>query len=75
MLLIHRLSYGPALTRNTKERASVLLFLAFSVLVANPKKLLNTVANPARGLLQEGKEKKIKSLAAYPPPILLVRRK
>ena len=27
------------------------LFLTFSVLVANPKKLLYTVANPARGLL------------------------
>ena len=29
----------------------LLLFLTFSVLVANPKKLLYTVANPARGLL------------------------
>ena len=29
----------------------MLLFLPFSVLVANPKKLLYTVANPARGLL------------------------
>ena len=29
----------------------LLLFLKFSVLVANPKKLLYTVANPARGLL------------------------
>ena len=28
-----------------------LLFLTFSALVANPKKLLYTVANPARGLL------------------------
>ena len=28
----------------------LLLFLTFSVLVANPKKLLYTVANPARGL-------------------------
>ena len=27
------------------------LFLTFSALVANPKKLLYTVANPARGLL------------------------
>ena len=33
------------------------LFLAFSVLVANPKKLLYTVANPARGLLNREKEK------------------
>ena len=32
-----------------------LLFLTFSVLVANPKKLLYTVANPARGLLNRDK--------------------
>ena len=32
-------------------RLSELLFLIFSVLVANPKKLLYTVANPARGVL------------------------
>ena len=31
------------------------LFLTFSVLVANPKKLLYTVANPARGLLNREK--------------------
>ena len=43
------------------------LFLIFSALVANPrKKLLYTVANPARGLLN--REKKRKSLAAPPPP-------
>ena len=34
------------------------LFLTFSALVANPKKLLYTVANPARGLLNRGKKKK-----------------
>ena len=33
----------------------VVLFLTFSVLVANPKKLLYTVANPARGLLNREK--------------------
>ena len=42
------------------------------------KKLLYTVANPARGLLNREKIK-IKSLAAHPPPppprALLVRRK
>ena len=32
------------------------LFHTFSVLVANPKKLLYTVANPARGLLNRGKK-------------------
>ena len=43
----------------------LLLFHTFRVLVANPKKLLYTVANPARGLLNR---KKKKSLAAHPPP-------
>ena len=33
------------------------LFLTFSVLVANTKKLLYTVANPARGLLNREKER------------------
>ena len=33
------------------------LFLAFSVLVANPKKMLYTVANLTRGLLNRGKKK------------------
>ena len=46
----------------------LLLFLTFSVLVANPKKLLYTVANPARGLLNREKRTKEKVLAAYPPP-------
>ena len=41
-----------------------LLCLTFSVLDANPKKLLYTVANPARGLLNRGK----KSGSATPPP-------
>ena len=38
----------------------LLLFLTFSVLVANPKKLLYTVANPARGLLNREKRTKEK---------------
>ena len=43
-----------------------LLFLTFSVLVANPKKILfYPVANPARGLLNR---KKIESLAVYKQP-------
>ena len=54
----------------------LLLFLTFSALVANPKKLLHTVANPARGRLNR---KKKKSLAELPPPpslrALLVRRR
>ena len=46
----------------------LLLFLTFSVLVANPKKLLYTVANPARGLLNGKKKKKKKSGSISPPP-------
>ena len=46
-----------------------LSILTFSALVANPKKLLYTVANPARGLLNRGKKrKKQKSGSARPPP-------
>ena len=41
-----------------------LLFLTFRLLVANPKKLLYTVANPARGLLNRENITKSKSLAA-----------
>ena len=42
-------------------------FSHFSVLVANPKKILYyTVANPARSLLNRGKKRKRKSLAALP---------
>ena len=37
-----------------------MLFLTFSALVANPKKLLYTVANPARGLLNKGKKRRKK---------------
>ena len=62
--------------RSTASRYS-LLFLTFSALVANPKKkLLYTVANPARGLLNREKKKKKKSGSApLPPPprALLVR--
>ena len=48
----------------------------FSVLVANSKKLLSTVANPGRGLLTRKEEKNKGNLAAQPPPpTLLVRRK
>ena len=44
----------------------LLLFLTFSALVANPKKLLYTVANLARGLLN--REKKKKKSGSAPPP-------
>ena len=46
----------------------LLLFLTFSVLVANPEKLLYTVANPARGLLiREKKRKKKMDVLATDP--------
>ena len=53
----------------------LLLFLTFSVLVANPKKLLYTVANPARGLLNREKrtKEKVWQHTPPPPPTLLVR--
>ena len=44
----------------------LLLFLTFSALVANPKKILYTVANPARGL--QKKKKKSGSDHPSPPP-------
>ena len=44
------------------------LFLTFSVLVANPKKLLYTVANPARGLLNRENRTKEKVWQHTPPP-------
>ena len=55
----------------------LLLFLTFSVLVANPKKLLYTVVNPARGLLNREKrtKEKVWQNTPPPPPTLLVRRK
>ena len=40
------------------DEEQLLLFLTFSVLVANPKKLLYTMANPARGLLNREKRTK-----------------
>ena len=45
----------------------LLLFLAFSVLVANPKKLLYTVANPTRGLLNRGGGKESDGAPPSPP--------
>ena len=52
----------------TLEDVLLLLFLTFSVLVANPKKLLYTVANPARGLLNREKRTKEKVWQHTPPP-------
>ena len=48
----------------------LLLFLTFSVLVANPKKItgIYTMANPARGLLNREKRTKEKVWQHTPPP-------
>ena len=46
----------------------VLLFLTFCVLVANPKKTLYTVANPASGLLNWENIIKYKVWQRIPPP-------
>ena len=45
----------------------LLLFLTFNVLVANPRKLLYTVANPVRGLLKREKRTKKTFGSALPP--------
>ena len=45
-----------------------LLYLTFRVLVANPKQLLYTVTNPARGLLNREKRTKEKVWQHTPPP-------
>ena len=49
----------------------LLLFRTFNVLVANPKKLLHTVANPACGLLNGEKRTKEEvwqnTLPPHPP--------
>ena len=50
-----------------RQCCCLLLFLTFSVLVANPKKLLYTVANPARGLLNREKRTKEKVWQHTPP--------
>ena len=48
-------------------RLFLLLFLTFSVLVANPETLLYTVANPGRGLLNREKKRK-ENVWQHPPP-------
>ena len=49
---------------NLERELFLLFFLTFSVLVAKPKKLLYTMANPACGLLNREKKTKRESLAA-----------
>ena len=50
-----------------------MLFLTFSVLVASPKNLLNTVADLARGLMDREKitKKKVKVWHRTPQPLYL----
>ena len=62
---------------NPKSVEMLLLFLTFSVLVANPKKTTLHGGQSRSWSAEQGKENKSKSLAAYPPPppTLLVRRK
>ena len=56
------------------KRLGRLLFLTFSALVANPRGVLYTVTNAARGMLNRENITKIGSLAAPRPPTLLVQR-
>ena len=49
-----------AMSAGYMVKLKLLLFLTFSVLVVNPKKLLYTVANPARGLPKREKRTKVK---------------
>ena len=61
-------NYKSSLITTCLSCCCCLLFLTFSVLVANPKKLLYTVANPARGLLNREKRTKEKVWQHTPPP-------
>ena len=56
-------------------KKNLLLFLTFSVSVANPKKLVYTVANPAaRGLLNREKKEQKKKSGSIPTPTLHTAR-
>ena len=69
--------YAYVRSRDADLLLLLLLFLNFSVLVANPKKLLYMVANPARGLLNREKrtKEKVWQHNPPPPPTLLVQRR
>ena len=49
--------FNQSINHSKGKQLLFLLFLTFSALVANPKKVLYTVANPARGLLNREKKK------------------
>ena len=55
---LHRDGCSKAFQALSHDSYHGLLFLTFSVLDANPKKLLYTIANPARGLLNREKRTK-----------------
>ena len=57
-----------------KTSVLLLLFLTFSVLVANPKKTTLHGGQSRSWSAEQGKENKRRSLAAYPPPIPLTAR-
>ena len=56
------------------KTSALLLFLTFSVLVANPKKTTLHGGQSRSWSAKQGKENKRRSLAAYPPPIPLTAR-
>ena len=62
----------PHLSNNFVRRPTKLLFvvefLTFSVLVANPKNLLYTVTNPARGLLNNREKRTKEKVWQHTPP-------
>ena len=65
--VIHSYQYSPTIDNST-IKTYTLLFLTFSVLVANPKKTTLHGAQSRSWSAEQGKENKRKSLAAYPAP-------
>ena len=63
-----RVLLGMVEARSVNVKKTTTTTTTFSVLVANPKKLLYTVANPARGLLNREKRTKEKVWQHTPPP-------
>ena len=64
-------SYYPS---QSESRSTIVVVSRIQRICCQPGKLLYTLANPARGLLNKEKRITTKSLAAY-PPTLLVRGK
>ena len=72
MLLMHGLSYGPALTRNTKERASGCFSYSAHWL---PTRKKTTLHGGQSRLWSAEQEKKKKKKVSVPPPTQLIRKK